>query len=145
MSDLNGDKPEGVLRRGWSAEVGDYAIAGGWAVGGEALVVGDAAGGVYVFDGRFGANTWARQEAHEGGVLAMAIHPSGTAFATAGQDGRILVWGVAEGRVTQAIEAGSDWVENVAWSPDGRQWLACLLLPAGSHVWRGRRAALAVC
>ena len=142
MSDLNGDKPEGVLRRGWSAEVGDYAIAGGWAVGGEALVVGDAAGGVYVFDGRFGANTWARQEAHEGGVLAMAIHPSGNAFATAGQDGRILVWGVAEGRVKQAIEAGSDWVENVAWSPDG-QWLACscsrrvcVFGADGASVWR---------
>ena len=123
MSDLNGDRPIGVLHRGWSAGVGDYAIAGGWSAGGEALVVGDAAGGVYVFDGKSGASAWARQGAHDGGVLAMAIHPNGTAFATAGQDGRVLIWGVAEGQVKQAIDVGSGWVENVAWSPDG-QWLA---------------------
>ena len=123
MSDLNGDSPRGVLRPGWSAEVGDYAIAGGWTAHGEALVVGDAAGGVYAFHGKSGASAWGRQGVHEGGVLAMAVHPSGTAFATAGQDGRVLVWDVAEGQVKQTIDVGSGWVENVAWSPDG-QWLA---------------------
>ena len=142
MPDLNGDSPRGVLRPGWSSEVGDYAIAGGWAVRGEALVVGDTAGGVYVFDGKSGASVWARQGAHDGGVLAMAIHPNGTAFATAGQDGRVLIWGVAEGQVKQAIDVGSDWVENVAWSPDG-QWLAvscsrqvCAYGADGGEVWR---------
>ena len=142
MSDLSVDRPRGVLRRGWSAEVGDYAIAGGWSAGGEALVVGDAAGGVYAFDGKSGASAWARQGAHEGGVLAMAIHPSGTAFATAGQDGRVLIWDVAEGQVKQAIDVGSGWVENVAWSPDG-QWLAAscsrrvrVYGADGAAVWR---------
>ena len=142
MSGLNGDRPRGVLRPGWSAEVGDYAIAGGWTARGEALVVGDAAGGVYAFDGKSGASAWARQGAHEGGVLAMAIHPSGTAFATAGQDGRVLVWNAAEGQVSQAIDVGSGWVENVAWSPDG-QWLAASCSRQvraygadGGEVWR---------
>ena len=91
MSGLNGDRPRGVLRLGWSAEVGDYAIAGGWSARGEALVVGDAAGGVYAFEGKSGASAWAQQGVHEGGLLAMAIHPSGTALATAGQDGRVIV------------------------------------------------------
>ena len=142
MSDVSTVRPKGVLRRGWSASVGDYAIAGGWTLHGEALVVGDAAGGVYAFDGKSGASAWARQEAHDGGVLAMAIHPSGTAFATAGQDGRVLVWGVAEGQVRQAIDVGSDWVEHVAWSPDG-QWLAASCSRQvraygadGGEVWR---------
>ena len=120
MPDLNGDRPRGVLRRGWSAVVGDYAMAGGWTLRGEALVVGDAAGGVYAFDGKSGATIWTQRGVHEGGVLAMAIHPSGTAFATAGQDGRVLIWGVAEGQIKQAIDVGSGWVENVAWSPDGK-------------------------
>ena len=140
MSNLNVARPRGVLRRGWSAVVGDYAIAGGWTLRGEALVVGDAAGGVYAFDGKSGASAW--QGAHDGGVLAMAIHPSGTAFATAGQDGRVLIWGVAEGQVKQAIDVGSDWVENVAWSPDG-QWLAASCSRQvraygadGGEVWR---------
>ena len=112
-----------MLRRGWSAAVGDYAIAGGWTLRGKALVAADTAGGVHAFDGKSGASAWAGQRAHDGGVLAMAIHPGGTTFATAGQDGRVLVWDVAEGRAKQAIDVGAGWVENVAWSPDG-QWLA---------------------
>ena len=123
MSDLSTDRTTGILRAGWSAEVDDYAIAGGWTRRGEKLVVADAAGGVYAFEGKSGRNAWAGHGAHDGGVLAMAIHPGGTSFATAGQDGRALVWGVAEGRAKQAIDVGTGWVENVAWSPDGR-WLA---------------------
>jgi len=124
MSDVDtAVSPKGILRRGWSAAVGDYAIAGGWTLRGKALVVGDTAGGVSAFDSKSGACTWARQETHDGGLLAMAIHPDGTAFATAGQDGRVLIREVAEGRVTQAIDVGGGWVEHVAWSPDGR-WLA---------------------
>lgn len=114
MSDVSTGRCRGVLRRGWSAAVGDYAIAGGWTRDGAALVVGDTAGGVYAFDGKSGASAWAQQGAHDGGLLAMAIHSSGTAFATAGQDGRVLVWDVAEGQVKQAIDVGNAWVENVA-------------------------------
>ncbi len=142
MSRLNADSPRGVLRPGWSARVGDYAIAGGWTPGGEALVVGDAAGGVYAFDGKSGAAIWARRGAHEGGVLAVAIHPDRPAFATAGQDGRILVWSAAEGRVSLAVDVGSAWVENVAWSPDGK-WLAASCARQvytygadGAQIWR---------
>ncbi len=123
MSDLNFDRPTGILRPGWSATIDDYAIAGGWTRRGEALVVADAAGGVYAFDGKSGAGAWARRETHEGGVLAMAIHPDGTAFATAGQDGRVLLWDVAKDQAQQAIDVGTAWVDNLAWSPDG-QWLA---------------------
>ena len=143
MSDVSTDKQTGVLRRGWSSSVGDYAIAGGWTLHGEALVVGDAAGGVYAFDGESGESAWARQDVHDGGVLAMAIHPNGSAFATAGQDGRVLVWGIADGQVKHAIDVGSGWVENVAWSPDG-QWLAASCYRQiraygaadGGEVWR---------
>ena len=142
MSDLNVGSPSGALRRGWSAAVGDYAIAGGWSLRGEVLMVGDAAGGVYAFDGKSGATVWERRGVHEGGVLAVAIHPSGTAFATAGQDSRVLIWNAAEGQVSRAIDVGSGWVENVAWSPDG-QWLAAscsrqvgAYTADGAEVWR---------
>ncbi len=123
MPDLNIVKPKGVLRQGWSATIGDYAIAGGWTLRGKALVVGDTAGGVYAFRGKSGVAIWEQREVHEGGVLAIAIHPSGTEFATAGQDGRVLIWSAKEGKVTQTIEIGSNWVEHVAWSLDGK-WLA---------------------
>ena len=144
MPDLNDGSPKGVLRPGWAAEVGDYAIAGGWTPRGEALVVGDAAGGVYAFDGRSGATIWAQREAHEGGVLALAMQPNRAAFATAGQDGRVLVWSAAEGRIIQTIDIGSAWVENVAWSPDGQRLAASssrevhAFGPDGARIWRSQ-------
>ena len=142
MSDLDAGSPRSVLTQGWFAAVGDYAIAGGWILRGEALVVGDAEGGIYAFDGESGAAAWQRLGVHDGGVLAVAVNPGGTAFATAGQDGRALIWSAAEGRISRAVEVGSDWVENVAWSPDG-QWLAascsrqvCVYDADGAEVWR---------
>ena len=142
MSGLNARSSRGVLRQGWSASVGDYAIAGGWCLGGEALMVGDAEGSVYAFAGKSGATSWARRGVHEGGLLAMAVHPDGATFATAGQDGRVLIWSAAEGQVSRTIDVGSAWVENVAWSPDGR-WLAVscsrqvrVYGADGAEVWR---------
>ena len=142
MSDLNAGYQVGVLDRGWSAAVGDYAIAGGWILRGEALVAGDADGGVYAFDGESGAPAWAQSGVHEGGVLSVAVHPRGTVFATAGKDGRALIWSAAEGQVSRAIDVGSGWVENVAWSPDGQLLAASCSRKVyvydenGEEVWR---------
>ena len=113
-----------VLGQGWSAEVGDYAIAGGWSLRGQALAVGDTEGGICAFEGDTGAVAWSQRGVHEGGVLSMAIHPSGNIFATAGQDGRILIWSAAEGQVSRTIDVGNGWVENVEWSPDGQRLAA---------------------
>lgn len=121
MSDLSADSPMGVLSRDWFAAVGDYAIAGGWSLCGQALVAGDTEGGVYAFDGESGSTVWERPGVHDGGVMSMAIHPSGSTFATAGQDGRVLIWDAADGQVCRAIDVGNDWVENVEWSPDGQR------------------------
>lgn len=142
MSDLSTDRTSGVLHQSWSAEVNDYAIAGGWTQGGDTLIVGDSAGGVYAFDGKSGATVWACPGKHEDGLLAMTVHPSGKAFATAGQDGRILIWDVAKGQVKHVVDVGTGWVENVAWSPDG-QWLGascsrqvCVYSADGKEIWQ---------
>ena len=142
MSGLTGEKPKGVLRQGWSATVGDYAIAGGWTPDAEALVVGDAAGGVYAFGGKSGSTLWAQRGVHDGGVLTLAMHPEQSIFATAGQDGRVLVCNAADGQVRHAIELGKGWVENLAWSRQG-QWLAasssrqvCVYTADGTEAWR---------
>jgi WD40 repeat protein len=141
MSDLSVDKPIGLLRRGWSAAVDDYAIAGGWTLGGEALVVADVAGGLCTFEGKSGKPVWAEQDTHDGGVLDLAIRPDGGEFATAGQDGRVVVWRSAEGKIERSLDVGKGWVDNVAWSPDG-QWLAascsrqvCVYDADGRVVW----------
>jgi len=131
MFGLKSGRSTGVLGQGWSSEVGDYAIAGGWSLRGQALVVGDTEGGIYAFEGDTGAVAWSQPGVHEGGVLAMAIHPSGSTFATAGQDGRVLIWSAAEGKVRRAIDVGNGWVENVAWSPDGQR----LAVSCSRHVF----------
>ena len=115
---------DGALRSGWSSSVDDYAISGGWTLNGERLVVADSAGGVYVFNGKSGDIIWSLKEVHEGGVLAISIHPSGEQFATAGQDGRVMIFQIAEKNSDKVIDVGNAWVETVAWSPDG-ELLAC--------------------
>ncbi len=121
MPGLSLDGPKGVLRSGWSALVGDYAIACGWALSGSLLMVCDAAGGVYAFEGTSGVVRWRRPRVHEGGALAMSVHPKGDLVATAGQDGRVLLWSAEEGEVRRTIVVGSSWVENLAWSTDGQR------------------------
>ena len=120
MPRMSQDESKGVFRPGWSARVGDYAIAGGWVCGGALLVVGDAAGSVYAFEGTSGTIRWKHPEIHRGGILSLSIHPDGTQFATSGQDGRVLIWSSEDGAVIQSIECGNTWVENVAWSLDGQ-------------------------
>ena len=116
-------KSRGRLLKGWSASVEDYAIAGAWACRGDVLVVADAVGGLFGFQGDSGTPLWSSHETHEGGILAIAAHPKTDLVATAGQDGRVLFWNTREGQLSHTIELGRGWVENVAWSSDG-QWLA---------------------
>jgi WD40 repeat protein len=113
------NKPQGAFRNGWSAFVNDYAISGGWLPDGEAIVVADAAGGVTVFNRKSGEVKWSRKDIHDGGLLAISVHPNGQKFATVGQDGRILIWLSQEPKIEKVINLGKGWVENIAWSPDG--------------------------
>ncbi|MCY4213805.1 MAG: hypothetical protein OXF68_09290 [Gammaproteobacteria bacterium] len=140
MPDVSAQEPHGALRTGWSATVDDYAIAGGWTARGDTLAVADSAGGVYAFEGKSGACAWGWPGRHDGGALALAVHPDGATFATAGQDGHVLIWDVAGGEVKQAIEVGRAWVENLAWSPDGRLLAASCSRQVAAYGEDGREA-----
>ncbi len=136
------EKPKGILRSGWVGSADDYAIDGGWAWGGEVFVVGDAAGSVTAFEGKSGKTLWKHAEAHDGGLLALAVHPDSGVVATAGQDGRIVLWSAKDGEQRQAIEVGTGWVENLAWSSDGNQLATSLSRRVfvygrdGAEMWR---------
>ena len=54
MSETMTKDPKGILKKGWSATVDDYAITGEWACRGDIFVVGDAAGGVFGLNGKSG-------------------------------------------------------------------------------------------
>ena len=83
-----------ILSRGWKSIVDDYAISGGWTYNGELLIVCDAVGGIYVFNGKSGEKIWASKEVHVGGILSSSIHPSKDIFLTGGQDGKVLIWDI---------------------------------------------------
>ena len=123
MYDLISKGPQGVLKKGWSAQVDDYAIANDWAQQGNVLVVGDSAGGVFGFEGSSGSTLWKQSGSHDGGLLAIKMHPDGNKFATVGQDGRLLIWNAIDGDIIHNIKIGNSWAESLEWSTDGK-WLA---------------------
>ena len=55
---MSNQSKKGILRRGWTSSVDDYAISGGWSLGGEVLMVADASGGIFAFDGKSGDVLW---------------------------------------------------------------------------------------
>ena len=120
---MNRPAPMGVLRSGWQAAVDNYAIAGGWTSDGDLLLVGDAAGSVHAFGGRDGRPRWKADQAHEGGVMDAGMNPVSDTFATAGQDGRIILWRSTDGVRLATLSVSRRWVEHIAWSRCGR-WLA---------------------
>ena len=120
MSGIEAFSPKGMLHEGWSAQVDDYAIVCGWALKGQTFVVGDVAGGLYAFEGKSGKLIWQTKNTHEGGLLAMSIHPDVHVFATAGQDGNIIFWESKEGKQTKNLKLGKGWVEHIKWSTNGK-------------------------
>lgn len=123
MPDLKTIEPMGQLQTGWSALIEDYAIAGSWACSDQVFVAGDAAGGIFGFDGDSGRLIWSHSEIHKGGLLSVSSNPKSNSIATSGQDGQILLLDSKDGSLKHTINLGQVWVENLSWSPDG-QWLA---------------------
>jgi WD40 repeat protein len=120
MSDL--PDAVGALSLGWRVRVADYARCLAWDNAGDRLLVGDTSGTLTCIDGATGAVLW-ETLAHDGGVLALAAHPSQPRLASAGADGRACLWGLdaaadTPGALAQ-LPGDAAWVEHLAWSPDG--------------------------
>jgi WD40 repeat protein len=54
-----------------------------------------------------------------GGVIALALAPSGRALAAGSMDGAVSIWDLATGRVTRRFRAGL--ALSIAYTPDGRR------------------------
>lgn len=112
-----------MLTRPSMVTVHEFPRAMAWSPRGEHLVVG-------LGDGRI---AWIEpvqlkvprtQPAHAGGILGLGWDPKGERLATSGEDGRVHVWHPDRHEPIWEASQGRDWMEFLAWSPDG-SYLAC--------------------
>ena len=90
-----------------------------WSSDSRMLLIGTAAGQVHRFDpsGTLAAS-W---QAHSGGITRLALQPGREAtLASAGEDGRVVLWDVVSGEQTTLLGTENGWVEHLAWTPDGK-------------------------
>jgi WD40 repeat protein len=75
-------------------------------------------GGISVFDASSGQLT-SFLPGHDDGTFALSWRADSRRLASGGQDGRLLIWDVAEGTAPVICDAGAAWVERVAFSQAG--------------------------
>lgn len=86
------------------------------------LLSGDYHGNLLWWDGAADAPKPTRTvAAHDGWVRAVAVSPDGATVATCGNDHRVKLWAVADGRPIRTFEGHTSHVYNVAFHPSGRR------------------------
>jgi COMPASS component SWD3 len=73
--------------------------------------------------------------AHEGMVRAIAVHPLGLQFATAGEDGIVRVWTGSEGRLVAVLTGHQGPVLDITWNRKGDR-LASLGADGQVNLWQ---------
>jgi WD40 repeat protein len=126
-----------MAARGLTRELGAHVIGACFDSGGRVAAFGLGDGSVHLapFDA---AGDWARVEAHDGAVMALAPDLGGVGFLSAGDDG-VMARISQTGSVAQVFSTGGKWIEQLAVFTEPRGGLiACaagkqayLLEPAG--------------
>jgi hypothetical protein len=86
---------------------------------GKALYLGSGSGSVYVLDPEE-LSVKKVLRGHRDGVRGLALSYDDRLLASAGLDGRVMVWQLPEGLRIRTLEGHRDGVRAVAFSPDGR-------------------------
>jgi len=102
-----------------------------WAAHGHTLAVAALSGELAVLDGATGKPRWRVADAHPGGALWCAFHPTEAIVASGGQDGAAKLWDANTGAPLRTLfQDRKRWVEHGGWSADG----AFLATAAGKGV-----------
>ena len=105
------------FQRLWEAELSDHVIDLQWSPTGKKLAAASISGEIKIFsaDG-IGELTL---PGHSFGTTAIAWSADGQQFASAGQDGKIILWDIAACAPKHTMDGGASWVEHLAWNPLG--------------------------
>lgn len=101
------------------------------------LVAGTASGRLTRLDGSgVPISDW---QAHDGGVIRIRPQPdSNDRIASAGEDGRVVLWDCTDASETTCLLDEKGWVEHLEWTPDG------LVLAVAARktlsLWKGAEA-----
>lgn len=103
------------LKKSWEAHLGDHVVRLEWSPDGGLLAAALIGGPVAIFtaDGRF----LRELPGHSVGALAISWSADSRLLASAGQDGCARIWNAASGQPLRELNAGAQWVEQVAFSP----------------------------
>jgi WD40 repeat protein len=130
----------------WSAQLADHVSKVSISPDGKLVAAGSLAGDVSVFAMATG-EVVSKLGHHSMGTLDLAWSPSGHRLATAGQDGRVVVWDT-ESELRLGEVAERSWAQRVRWSHSGDRLVAAigkrvvLLDEQGSTVgWFGNQAS----
>lgn len=122
--------PKGIdLTSAWEVRVGDHVIGIAWSPAGDLLAVASIGGPIHIIDGASGGLVRV-VEGHRFGTQSISWSHDGRYLASGGQDGKVRIWDPNADRPIRELEAGSSWIERVAFAPDA--WL--LASAAGRHL-----------
>src|ERR1700749_254505 len=109
-----------LLPQAWRAVLDEAAVSVSWSASGRYLAAASASGAVFLFGAETGQQLkhW---DAHRFAATLVAWHPNEDLLASAGHDGKVLLWKPEGETAHSVLECGSTWVEHLAWSPSGRQ------------------------
>jgi WD40 repeat protein len=131
--------PREQLPPRWRTRADDYVTGLSFSGDGALLAVADASGAVHVL-GAGDGQVRRTLAAHDHGVMSLAFHPRRPLLATGGQDGVGRLWQLDADRPPVELGGDAQWVEHLAWSPDGD-----LLVTASgrvARVWKAGGAAV---
>jgi len=101
------------------ADLAGLPVAIDWSPDGSRIAVALGEGPIAIVDAQSAQTTVLG--VHESGAATLAWSPRDPDLvATGGLDGVLRTWSAASGaRVIEAVLSGTDWVQRVAWRPDG--------------------------
>jgi WD40 repeat protein len=102
----------------WRGKIPGHVISLVWSPGGTNIAAAAVDGPIVILDSDTGKHRL-QLNGHEGGTSQIAWHPNQPILASAGCDGQIRIWQASSPSQLASVEAGSAWVETLAWSNRG--------------------------